>query len=159
MTVSVRKGFAEADRPRAAQLYWQAFGKKLGKVLGPDTRALPFFAQILNPDFALCAYDGDKLLGLAGFKTKDGALTGGSAGDVLRHYRLGALWRLPLLAMLERESPAHELCMDGICVSAEARGQGLGTRLLTAIKVEAQAQGKSQVRLDVININPRARAL
>ena len=49
--------------------------------------------------------------------------------------------------------------MDGICVDADARGCGLGTALLQAIKDDARAQGKTAVRLDVIDTNPRARAL
>ena len=49
--------------------------------------------------------------------------------------------------------------MDGICVSREARGMGLGTALLRAIKDEASAQNCDDVRLDVIDSNPRAKAL
>lgn len=49
--------------------------------------------------------------------------------------------------------------MDGIVVSDAARGQGIGTRLLAAIKDEALARGCTSVRLDVIDSNPRARAL
>ena len=30
MTVSIRRGLPPALRPQAAQLYWQAFGGKLG---------------------------------------------------------------------------------------------------------------------------------
>jgi ribosomal protein S18 acetylase RimI-like enzyme len=49
--------------------------------------------------------------------------------------------------------------MDGIAVDAAARGQGLGTALLTALKTRAAALGKATIRLDVIDTNPRARAL
>ena len=51
------------------------------------------------------------------------------------------------------------LIMDGICVDSSERGLGVGTELLTAIKAEAVARGLAHVRLDVIDINPRARAL
>ena len=51
------------------------------------------------------------------------------------------------------------LLMDGICVDSSERGLGVGTALLTAIKAEAVARGLAHVRLDVIDINPRARAL
>ena len=47
----------------------------------------------------------------------------------------------------------------GICVSDHARGQGIGTKLLNAIKAQAHTRNLSQVRLDVINTNPHARAL
>ena len=49
--------------------------------------------------------------------------------------------------------------MDGICVDAAARGQGVGTRLLNAVKSEAAKRDLGHVRLDVIDTNPKARAL
>ena len=49
--------------------------------------------------------------------------------------------------------------MDGIFVASHARGQGVGTALLDAVCQEAAKQGYTQVRLDVINTNPRAKAL
>jgi L-amino acid N-acyltransferase YncA len=49
--------------------------------------------------------------------------------------------------------------MDGLFVAPEARGQGVGTALIDAITVEAKRRGYEEVRLDVIDTNPRARAL
>ena len=49
--------------------------------------------------------------------------------------------------------------MDGIFVTKEARGLGLGTALLRAVKGEALKRGCGEVRLDVIDNNPRARKL
>jgi ribosomal protein S18 acetylase RimI-like enzyme len=49
--------------------------------------------------------------------------------------------------------------MDGIFVSASARGQGVGTMLLDAVRVKAIDFGLARIRLDVIDSNPRARAL
>ena len=72
---------------------------------------------------------------------------------------LGCLWRAPLLSLLSQGTTPDELTMDGICVAAAARGRRVGTTLLNAIKAEANRQGKSHLRLDVINSNQRARAL
>ena len=100
------------------------------------------------------------LLGLAGYKTAQGAFSGGGVRDLVRAYGpFGALWRTPLLALLERTLAPDILLMDGIFVSDVARRQGIGTALLGAIKAEAQTRGLAQVRLDVIDTNPRARAL
>jgi len=44
-------------------------------------------------------------------------------------------------------------------VAPAARNQGVGTALLDAISAEARRRGYAQVRLDVIDSNPRARAL
>ncbi len=159
--LTISPGFSDAERPLAARLYWQAFKGKLGPVMRPTDRALSFFETILDPTFALVARDETgALLGLAGFKTSEGALTGGSLDDLCRTYGwIGGTWRGIVLSVLERELAPDTLLMDGIFVSEAARGRGVGTALLSAIKDEARKRNLSLVRLDVIDTNPRARAL
>ncbi|TNC74198.1 GNAT family N-acetyltransferase [Rubellimicrobium roseum] len=155
------KGFAPADRPAIAALYWEAFGQKLGRALGPRDRALRFIESVLSPDHAVCAWAEDgRLLGVAGFKTAQGALVGGGYAEMARIYgRGGALWRIGALALLSRDTENARFLMDGIFVAPEARGHGVGTRLLDAIAEEARARGYAEVRLDVVDENTRARAL
>ncbi len=161
MKFTISKGFEEDERDRIAALYWEAFAAKLHYVLGPRHKALTFLSEQLNPDCALTARGADgTVLGVAGFKTAQGALIGGEMRDLARIYGwLSACWRGPLLGLVERDLENGILLMDGICVGADARGLGLGTALLRAIKDEAQQQGLNAVRLDVISTNPRARAL
>ena len=161
MDFTITKGFLQQERAEVAALYWEAFAQKLHYVLGPRQKALHFIAAQLQPDFALVARGAKgTILGVAGFKTSKGALIGGELPDIARTYGwLSTCWRAPLLMMVERDLADGVLLMDGICVSAQARGMGLGTALLGAIKNEAAAQGLSAVRLDVIDSNPRARAL
>lgn len=159
--VTIRHGFDPVHRPAAAALYWQAFKGKLDKVMGPDDRALQFFTATMAPNHAICAFDGNnRLVGLAGFKTSDGSLTGGNMHDIARVYGwIGGTWRALLLSALEREVTPGVLLMDGICVDAAARGQGVGSALLAAIKDHGRQSGLGSVRLDVIDNNRRARAL
>ena len=71
----------------------------------------------------------------------------------------GGTWRGLILSTLERDLAPGVLLMDGICVDADARGLGVGTALLDAIKEHARQADLNSVRLDVIDTNPRARAL
>ncbi len=157
----ITAGFADGERPEVARLYWEAFGGKLGRTLGPTPQALRFIAISLSPDHAVCARDGQgRLLGVAGFKTPDGALVGGTFRDMMRVYGLiGAAWRSGLLSLLVRDVENRRFLMDGLFVAPEARGQGVGSGLLEAIVAEAARRGYAEVRLDVIDSNPRARAL
>ncbi|WP_300058596.1 hypothetical protein [uncultured Roseobacter sp.] len=50
---------------------------------------------------------------------------------------VGGLWRRPLLSKIERDVAPDLSLRDGICMSEEARGLGLGSALLGTIKVEA----------------------
>ncbi len=157
----VTKGFDEHERELVAQMYWQAFGSKLGRVMGPDDRAIAFLCEMLDPTHAICARDEKgMLLGVVGFKTFESALVGGTWNDMLRHYGwFGAIWRAVLLSLLERDVENERFLMDGIFVRDIARGQGVGTMLLDAVTAEARDRGYKEVRLDVIDSNPRARAL
>ncbi len=158
---TISHGLPEALRPEAAQLYWQAFGGKLGRVMGPDARAHRYLERVIRIDHALVVLDGDgQLLGLAGFKTPQGSFAGGSWGDLRAVYGIfGSLWRGTLLALLSREVDNDRFLLDGICVASAARNQGLGAALMAAIEDEARQRGYGYVRLDVIDSNWRARAL
>ena len=158
---TLQSGFDEAQRHTVARLYWQAFSAKLGALMGPSSKALEFFEQALDPEYAISATAPDgTILGVAGFKTANGSLAGGGLRDLAATYGwIGTLWRVPLLALLERDLTDDCLLMDGIFVEENARGMGVGSSLLDAIKAEAVKRDLSEVRLDVIDTNPRARAL
>lgn len=157
----ISQGFSDAERGVIATLYWEAFATKLHVAMGPPERALAFITDNLNPEFALVARDDEGVVrGVAGFKTSKGALIGGDLRGLARHYGwFSTLWRAPLLSLVERDLAPDVLLMDGICVDRAARGMGLGTALLDAVKEIGREQGLTSLRLDVIDSNPRARAL
>jgi ribosomal protein S18 acetylase RimI-like enzyme len=157
----IATGLTDDHRIIAADLYWDAFGSKLGKLMGPSEKAKQFFAANFDETHALSAYaPGGELLGIAGFKTQEGAFLGGGLSDLMAVYGpFGALWRAPLLDLLERDLEDDVLLMDGICVAETARGMGVGSALLEAVCNEAQVRRLGDVRLDVIDTNIRAHAL
>ncbi len=159
--IHIRFGLPEDHRAEAAVLYWQAFGGKLGRVLGPEPMALRFLQRVMRADHCLTAIDDDgRLLGIAGFKTPESSFAGGSLADLRAVYgRFGGFWRGIALQLLGRDVDNQRFLLDGLCVSDSARGQGLGTALLEAVVAEARSRGYHAVRLDVVDTNTRARAL
>lgn len=160
-TVNISRGLTDAERETAARMYWNAFRGKLGSILQPETTALRFLARTIQSEFAIAARNAEgRLLGVAGYKTRDGAFLGGNFRHLADHYGIpGAIWRGALLGILRRKIQPGILLMDGIFVTEEARGQGVGRALLEAIKQAARELGCQSVRLDVIDTNVRARAL
>lgn len=156
----IRRGVPRGAERRAAELYWDAFGRKLGPALNPPATAVSFIAGHLNADRAICAILDGQLIGLAGYQLGGRALTGGSASDVLRTYgRVRGLHRLLLLALFERRPAPGQLVMDGIAVDARMRGHGVGSLLIEETAAVAAEHGCREIRLDVIDTNPRARIL
>lgn len=159
--VQICFGLPEPLRPQAAHLYWQAFGGKLGRVMGPAPRAHAFLLRVLRADHCLCALSDDgALLGIVGFKSPQGSFAGGDLADLQSVYgHLGAAWRSALLRLLQSDTDNDRFLVDGLCVAPAARGQGIGSALMAALMDEARGRGYSAIRLEVIDTNIRARAL
>jgi ribosomal protein S18 acetylase RimI-like enzyme len=157
----VQRGLPDGLRADAARLYWEAFGDKLGPVLGPEPRATNFFERVIRADHCYVALDEQgELIGLAGFKTPAGSFAGGTRHDLRQIYGLvGAYWRGVLLWALNRDIDNDRFLLDGICVTAAARGHGVGSALIDRICDEGLLLGYHSVRLDVVDSNQRARAL
>ena len=161
MGVTVYRGLHASLRPQAARLYWEAFGGKLGRVLGPEDRAIRFFQRVIRGDLCFSAInDGGELVGIAGYKTPAGSFAGGSWDDLTDTYGFwGGRWRGGVLWTLGREVDNDRFLIDGICVARAHRSKGVGSRLLAALYQEAAERGYGSIRLDVIQDNFRARAL
>lgn len=148
-------------RHDAARLYWQAFGPKLGLVLGPERRALAFLQTVIRADHVVIATTREgQLVGLAGFKSPEGSFAMGNTHDMRKFYGIwGGLWRRSLLGLLSSEVDNENFLIDGICVAPSARGQGIGSALLKALCEQAEQRGYPALRLDVIATNTRAQGL
>ena len=160
MTISLSLGLPDHQRDIAARIYWDAFGGKLGRVMGPKALALAYLRRVMRADHVIVAEDAGQLVGLAGFKTPRGSFADGEWSDLCAIYgRFGALWRLALLTALTREVDNGRFLVDGICVARDHRGQGIGEALVEALCSEATRRGYAAIRLEVIDTNVRARTL
>lgn len=158
--MELRHSLPEPLRQQAVQLYWQAFGGKLGRVMGPQRRAYAFLYDVIRADHCLCMVEGDRLLGIAGYKTPAGSFSGGNPQALRAVYGwFGAQWRLGLLRLLKSGVDNERFLVDGICVIPEMRGHGIGTALIHGLEDEARRRGYSAIRLEVIDTNTRARDL
>ncbi len=160
MSFQVLHGLPEPYRAAAADLYWQAFGGKLGRVMGPPDRAQTYLRRVLRLDQCFAVVQENALLGIVGLHGDGGTFAGGTARDFGAVYgRLRGLWRLKLLMLVGgKDADAGALMIDGFSVQASARGQGIGAALLKAVFSYARAQGFDTVQLDVVSSNWRARA-
>ena len=158
-TVAIQLGVPELLRARATALYCAALKAKLTPFLGPADRTARFLAPAMRTDRAFVATGGATILGISGFQEDGVGLFEFGLAQFWREYGLSGPVRAIGLAALDRREAKDTLLMDGIAVDAAAQGRGIGTGLLAAVCNHARNLGKTHVRLDVIDTNPRARAL
>ncbi|WP_306030338.1 GNAT family N-acetyltransferase [Stappia sp. MMSF_3263] len=148
------------DELAATRIYAAALFQKLRPFFGTIEAAASFLAPHMRRDRGVSAILGGRVVGIAGYRL-DGT---GLFEPKWRHFRqrfgfFGTSIRVAGLAFLDKTDADGVLSMDGIAVSEEARGKGAGTALLGAVVDVARRTGQHAVRLDVIDTNPRARAL
>lgn len=156
----VQRGVPERFRREAAEIYMGAFRRKLERLAGCSDGVASALAHQLDLDMAVAAFTPERLLGLAGFCHAGRQLGVPNLATCVREVGLvrGILLFINLWLFLRRGG-AHELVMDGIAVRAEARGQGVGTRLLDAVTAVAREHRCLWVSLGVADTNPDARRL
>lgn len=140
-------------------LYWQAFGGKLGPILGPAPRALKHLRRVMQLDQCFGAVFGADLVGIVGFQGNRGGFAGGTAQEFRDSFgRIRAMWGLPILGLVGGPSASEDaLMIDGFSVAPNARGGGVGAALLAALADHARTAGYSRLELDVTGSNFRAR--
>lgn len=159
--IRIQHGLPPGQTMAAARLYWQAFAGKLGVVMGPEPLALRYIARVVQHDHAVVALTAEGVLcGVGGFRSSKGAFVGGEARDLRAVYGWwGGLWRQACLRLLNHDFEPRALVVDGLVVAPACRGRGIGAALLAALADEARLRGHSELRLDVVEENLRARAL
>lgn len=165
-TVELVHGIPEAMRASAAALYDDAFGSKFAVAIPSGEERAALLADSLNLKFAFGAMANGRLangrlVGLAGYKTRDGSFTDGMTYNALLKHAgpLRGTWAALVFSLYERSLTPGQLLMDGIVVDASMRGHGIGTRLLNELTTFARSSGYGTVRLDVIDTNPNARRM
>ena len=145
----------------AAALYDDAFGAKFALAVPDRDRRVDLLEKCLMGDHAVVALEGERLVGIAGFHSPAGSLTGGIVlSSLIAHLGLLRAVRAALVfGFYERRPDAGELVMDGIAVAEDCRGLGIGTRLLQEVAAHGRAERYEHVRLDVVDTNPAARRL
>lgn len=158
--ITLMTGLPEQHRAMAARLYYAAFRQKLHPIFRDETRGRAVLEQCMDASYAIVALHDDQLAGIAGFKDSEGSLMAIQPSHMTATFGVIGGWsRLLALAIFERPLESGTLLMDGIVVSETMRGRGIGSRLLEGIIAHAREQGYEQVRLDVVDTNPRARQL
>jgi len=162
MAISIQRGFTDDLRVPTARLFWEGFGDKLGFVMGEASQAIGVIAESFVPENIYIARDEERVVGVIVLRDsaeRDGLEINPSLAH--KHYGfLSGTLRFWVMGLVFSTVPNEgELWVDSIAVASTARGQGIGSQLLGAAFQFAEENNYQAVGLEVVNNNPRARAL
>jgi hypothetical protein len=129
LPVTIELGLRDNERHAAGLLYGTAFTRKFQPIFGNAECCARVIGPSLNLDRAIVARLSGNLAGLAGFHLDGrGLVNPGISALAQERGWSRAFWGFALLVLLDSKKPDDVLVMDGITVTAEGRGQGIGTR-------------------------------
>jgi len=157
--INISVGLPPSAAVRVAGLYFDIFPRKLGLMLGRQIGPA-MIADHLNTNRIIVAREGDEIVGIAGLKYDGAGLFTPDRRGFLKHYGpLVGRVRAELWASVQTNPRPHQLLLDGLGVLSDRRGCGIGTALLKAVDERARELGKTEVILEVVDTNHRAKAL
>lgn len=159
--IIIQKGWDVKHSVFVAALYDEAFGSKFSMAISNKQKRIRVLSEGFVPNFSYVAIVNNQIVGLAGFQTEKGSLTGGIklAGLINGLGFFNGIWAGLIFSLFERKPKKGELVMDGIVVNDNFRGCGIGSRLIDTIILHASENHFDTVRLDVIDRNLRAKKL
>jgi len=158
--IQICRGLPEHYRRRAAEIYYEAFARKVGAITGDRQHSIAILEKAIEPGLVIAALGPLGMAGLAGLQHEGRRFIQWKLAYFVQEYG----WlrgSLQALALSFDRQPWREgqLLLDALAVAASARGQGVGTLLLHAVFEFAREHGYRSVRLDVVDTNPDARRL
>ena len=163
--IRIRVGVPPAYRSQAGALICVAFFRQLSSVVCTQPEAIRIFEKEFDPELAVAATHGDKLVGLVTLRHGSVAhhttrARGPRLSTFIKQFGyLGGPVRFALQKMVMSGRPHRrdELLVEAMAVDEAYRGRGIGARLMEAVFDFARASGVRSIRLEVVDTNPGAR--
>ncbi|OMG00477.1 GNAT family N-acetyltransferase [Paenibacillus sp. FSL R7-0337] len=156
----------EEQKREVARLYYQAFTLKFSGIWifsRKEQDIVDVLSRCLHYDKALYAVYEGRVVGFAGLETGVGFFMTLNYRSLRQTFGLlGGAWRYAaygIFRLLHGNTPSNAVHIDPLVVSEQARGLGVGTRLLEAVFAWSREADRSKVLLEVVDTNPLAKKL
>jgi ribosomal protein S18 acetylase RimI-like enzyme len=158
--LEIISGIPDAHRRAAAAIYFEAFRRKMLLLVRDPARGAAFVDTAIHPRRGLLALEGGVCVGLAGLDYAGESFIAPRPEECVRvlgpvRGRLGCM----AFRAIAGGHVGQDLRVECLAVAPDRRGGGVGTALLAAVYDLARREGFHAVRLEVVDTNPRARAL
>lgn len=158
MDVHIKWGIDDTQRVPIAEILYGSLGDKLTPVFGKREGGIPCIASILQPGRILLALENGYPMGIAGLQFSGTGYLDSSLLTLRKHLGWGIFRAMFNGWLLEHHAKKNEIYVDTIAVTEQARGLGIGSKLLRAVIDFSREKGFSYVKLSVIDTNTRAKS-
>lgn len=160
INIHVEQGVPESHREVAAALYADVFAEKYRALIGEGEQARRIIAQCIVLSQAFAAFDGERLVGVAGFHRESAHFLRLRLAVLVQEFgTMAGFWRFFLYLCQRKRVPRRDLLMDGLVVAADYRSKGVGSLLIQRLVEYGRRLGFTGLRLSVVDTNPRAQML
>ncbi len=159
MKTEIRFGLDVRHKDDFIRLFCDAFPEIIVPVFGSVERCAQLLERSLANNRILTAISGDRLVGFAGLHYSRREWFDPSLPQLLSTMRWGIFRVMAMGIILFKRPKSDVLHLDTLAVHPDVRGQGIGTQLIDAVVALAIAEGKRFVKLEVEDVNPRAKSL
>jgi ribosomal protein S18 acetylase RimI-like enzyme len=158
MDLEIIFGVPKNQRFRVAKIIYEAFENKFGNVFG-SKKSIPLISKYLRNDRTVVAISEDVVVGVAGLKFEGKEFIDIGFWQLLRELKLG-IFRATFLGWIFFDKVEDkELLVDTLAVAESMRGKGIGTSLINFTIDFARSKGFEQIKIFVVDINPKAKRL
>jgi ribosomal protein S18 acetylase RimI-like enzyme len=160
VSLQIHSGVPRTQRKTVAKIFYESFQDKFARIFGDPRKATELIARIIREDRILVALIDGQAVGFAGLHYNGTNLMKFQLAEIVRIYGLSTIRvLLYFLITLLTEPKANQLHLEVLVVQEQYRNQGIGTKLLRSTIAFAEQQRFSQIRLEVVNTNPKAKKL
>ena len=160
MSIQIQPGITKNQRLAIAKIFYQSFKEKLTIIFGEPKKASKLIARLIHEDRILVAIKEGKPVGFVGLHYQGKNFLKFNLTKITKIYGLATIRVLIyfLITILDELQP-NQLHLEVLAVAEEQRSKGIGTKLLKSTIDFAKLKKIPQIKLEVINTNPKAKKL
>lgn len=161
MAVELRFGVPENQKLKVASIIYDAFGSKFNKFYGNKNKVVEYISKSLRNDRTIISLKNGMTVGFVGLEHNKKSFIEPDLKQTFHIFGLASPVAILItkLFVLANKTKPQEMHLESIAVSKTERGKGIGSKLLQFVLNHARSKGFSQIKLEVVNTNPRARQL
>lgn len=160
MQVQIQQKIQKTQKKEIAKILYESFKEKIGKLFKDQEKAIKLFSKLIRENQILVALDKGKPVGFVGLHYNKKHFLQFSFKEIIKIYGLETIRAsLYFLTNLFENIQPNQLHLEIIAVDEKQRTKGIGTKLILSTIEYAKQKGFHQIRLEVVNTNPKAKKL